>query len=69
MKKTEYICNMCRGIHSKESADKGNIHAFYFNSAAQPQSYELRKYDAACDTHICKYCVNVILNSNGKIKD
>lgn len=67
MKNIEYICNMCGTIHGKNSADNGNIYAFYFNTGVIPQVYELRRYNAECDRHICKYCVNIILNSNGKI--
>jgi len=55
MKKIEYICDLCREPHSKDSA-VNNIFSLFFLIS----KYELRKYNADCDKHICRSCVGLI---------
>lgn len=60
MIKTTYYCNLCGDERKKDE-----LYKFYFDSARMPQQFVLLKMAAIPETdrHICKSCVDVIVNT------
>ena len=66
MREITYICNLCGRDELSSEATK-HFKSFYWKSDKIPQGYILSNNLDSCDKHICKDCINTIIEQGQAI--